>query len=80
MLKQFATYLVAHCFMKMCRQVSHWSSQGFIYYLGQVEAEKLQNAVAQMDVGYTYMGWCNLDLCKNVARTLDLIQCYIIDH
>jgi len=53
MLKQFAAYLVARCFMKMCRRVSHWFSQGFIYYLGQVEAEKLQNAVAQMDVGYT---------------------------
>jgi len=26
------------------------------------------------------VGWCNLDLCKNVARTPDLIQRYISDH
>jgi len=80
MSKQFTAYLVTRCYEKMRRRVGHWSSEGFIYYLGQVKVENLRNAVAQTDDMYTYMGWCNLDLCKAVAENLDQIQDHIINH
>ena len=44
-LPQFITYLVTRSWRKMHRRIHHWSSQGFIYYLGQVDEATLRDAV-----------------------------------
>ena len=44
-LPQFITYLVTRSWRKMHRRIRHWSSQGFIYYLGQVDEATLRDAV-----------------------------------
>jgi hypothetical protein len=80
MLKQFATYLVACCHPKMYQWVCNMYSESLIYYLCLVDEWKLWKAVAQMDVKYTYVGRRNLALTKSVAKSLDKVQCYIIDY
>ena len=41
---QFIEYLVTRSWKKMHRRIHHWSSQGFIYYLGQVDETALRDA------------------------------------
>jgi hypothetical protein len=43
-LPQFIEYLVTRSWKKMHRRIHHWSSQGFIYYLGQVDEAALRDA------------------------------------
>ena len=43
-LPQFIEYLVTRSWKKMHRRIHHWSSQGFIYYLGQVVETALRDA------------------------------------
>jgi hypothetical protein len=47
-LPEFITYLVTYSWKKMHRRIHHWSSQGFIYYLGQVDETTLQDAAPAM--------------------------------
>lgn len=80
MSKQFASYLVARCYPKIRQRVCNTYSEGFIYYLGQVDEAKLRKAVAQMDVKYTYVGRRDLSLIKSVVEYPDNVRRYIIDH
>jgi hypothetical protein len=41
---EFITYLVTRSWKKMHRRIHHWSSQGFIYYLGKVDETALRDA------------------------------------
>ncbi|KIM77717.1 hypothetical protein PILCRDRAFT_11806 [Piloderma croceum F 1598] len=41
---QFIEYLVTCSWKKMHRRIHHWSSQGFIYYLGKVDETALRDA------------------------------------
>ena len=43
-LPQFIEYLVTRSWKKMHRRIHHWSSQGFIYYLGRVDETALRDA------------------------------------
>jgi hypothetical protein len=43
-LPEFITYLVTRSWKKMHRRIHHWSSQGFIYYLGKVDETALRDA------------------------------------
>ncbi len=47
LVKRFSEYLVARYWPKMCRRISYWAAQGFIYYLGRVEESKLRAVVPQ---------------------------------
>lgn len=76
--KQFTAYLATSCSPKMQRRINHWSSQGFIYCLGQVDLGKLQDAVAQRDAEYAVKGRRNFELSKAVVGDLDSIQRYIM--
>jgi hypothetical protein len=51
---RFAAYMVAQCWKKMYRRITHPSSQGFIYVLGRVTKEELEvgfDLYAAADVG-----------------------------
>ena len=44
-LPDFILYLVTRSWRKMLRRIHHWSSQGFIYHLGEVDEIALRAAV-----------------------------------
>ena len=79
MSKHFTTYLVTCCHLKMHRQVGHWSLQGFIYCLSEVDTVALQADVLLLDSS-TAEGRHNYELCKAVAENQDLIKWYILDN
>src|ERR1700722_11877010 len=42
--RQFTHYIIASCSEKMIRRMRHWSSRGFIYSLGNIKDQSVQNA------------------------------------
>ena len=61
----------------MRRRISLWFSEGFIYYLGQVEEEKLKRAVMQP---YTTTSQRDNQLIRAIAEKGDIIQHHIMDN
>jgi hypothetical protein len=45
----FHKYLVATCWMKMLKRISHWYSEGFIYRLSLVDEKLLQHEAPAVD-------------------------------
>ena len=64
----------------MRQRISHWSSEGFIYYLGKVNLGELKAAVERLNAGYTPAGKRDQMLVRSLAEKGDKILLQITDN